>query len=117
MIIFLSFTYITGLASTLQSLFGNKQADQRAKAIDTAVEKLEAFRTKMARLRARLQDPSLTSFVVVTIPTKLGVQESKRLMTELKSQGIGVTDIVLNQCIADVEGKAFCCLIAIVCKV
>jgi arsenite-transporting ATPase len=94
-----------GLTSTLQLLFGNEKADQRAKAIDTAVEKLEAFRAKMARLRNRLQDPSTTSFVVVTIPTKLGVQESKRLMTELKSQGVGVTDIVLNQCIGDFEGK------------
>lgn len=70
---------------------------------------MEAFRAKMARLRSRLQDPAKTSFVVVTIPTKLGVQESKRLIKELNSQGVGVTDIVLNQCIADFEGKFMWC--------
>ena len=95
---------LSGLASTLQSLFGNQQAEQRAQAIDSAADKLEAFRTKMAKLRSRLQDPSATSFVVVTIPTKLGISESKRLMTELKSQKVSVTDVVVNQCVADFDG-------------
>ena len=99
---------LSGLASTLQSLFGNAQAEQRAQAIDNAVDKLEAFRTKMSRLRTRLQDSATTSFVVVTIPTKLGVSESKRLMTELNSQGVSVTDVVVNQCVADFDGKLYC---------
>jgi len=96
---------LSGLANTLQSLFGNAQAEQRAQAIDNAVKKLEDFRTKMARLQSRLQDSSTTSFVVVTIPTKLGISESKRLMTELKSQGVSVTDIVINQVVADFDSK------------
>ena len=96
-----------GLASTLQSLFGNDQADQRAKAIDDAVDKLEAFKTKMGGLRTKLQDSSSTRFVVVTIPTKLGVSESKRLMTELDSQGVSVTDIIVNQCVDDFDGKYY----------
>lgn len=96
---------LSGLASTLQSLFGNAQAEQRAQAIDNAVDKLEEFRAKMNRLRSRLQDSSTTSFVVVTIPTKLGISESKRLMAELKSQGISVTDVVVNQCVADFDGE------------
>jgi arsenite/tail-anchored protein-transporting ATPase len=96
---------LSGLASTLQSLFGNSQAEQRAQAIDNAVNKLEQFRTKMARLRTRLQDASTTSFVVVTIPTKLGVSETRRLVSELGSQGISVTDVVVNQCVADFDGK------------
>ena len=32
----------------------------------------------------------MTSFLVVTIPTKLAVEESKRLVSELTSQGIAV---------------------------
>lgn len=96
---------LSGLASTLQALFGSAQADQRAQAIDNAVEKLEDFKAKMGRLRTRLQDSSTTSFVVVTIPTKLGVSESKRLISELGSQGISVTDIVVNQCVDDFEGE------------
>ena len=86
-------------------MFGSAQADQRAKAIDTAVDKLETFKRKMGRLRSRLQDSSTTSFVVVTIPTKLGVSESKRLIKELGSQGVSVTDVVVNQCVGDFEGK------------
>ncbi|CAB9528558.1 ATPase GET3 [Seminavis robusta] len=97
---------LSGLASTLQALFGNSQGEQRAQAIDNAVDRLEAFRKKMARLRARLQDATTTSFVVVTIPTKLGVSESKRLMAELGSQGVSVTDVVVNQCVADFEGES-----------
>lgn len=96
---------LKGLASTLQALFGSAQAEQRAQAIDNAVEKLEAFKRKMGRLRTKLQDASSTSFVVVTIPTKLGVSESKRLMTELGSQGISVTDVVVNQCVDDFDGE------------
>lgn len=94
---------LSGLASTLQSLFGNSQAGERAKALDNAVDRLETFRAKMSRLRSRLQDSSSTSFVVVTIPTKLGVSESKRLISELKSQGVSVTDVVVNQCVTDFE--------------
>jgi len=89
---------LSGLASTLQAFFGSSEADQRAKTIDDAVNKLEEFRTKMSGLRSRLQDSSSTSFLVVSIPTKLSVAESKRLMEELESQGVAVTDVVLNQC-------------------
>ena len=95
----------SGLASTLQAFFGSAQAEQRAQAIDTAVDRLEVFRKKMNNMRTRLQDSSKTSFVVVTIPTKLGVAESKRLVSELDSQGVSVTDIVVNQCVDDFDGE------------
>merc|ERR1712176_11907 len=42
------------------------------------------------------------SFMVVSIPTKMSVSESKRLMQELAEQGVRVSDVVVNQCI----GKA-----------
>jgi arsenite-transporting ATPase len=94
---------LSGLASTLQSLFGSGEAAQRARSIDDAVAKLEEFQRKMSRLRAKLQDSTSTSFLVVTIPTILSVAESKRLMTELASQGVAVTDVVVNQCVGDEE--------------
>jgi len=50
-------------------------------------------------MRQRLQDSSKTSFAVVTIPTKLGAAESKRLMAELSSQNVLVTDLIVNQCV------------------
>lgn len=90
---------LSGIASTLQAFLGNDQANQRAQAIDDAVNRLEEFRTKMSKLRITLQDSDQTRFIVVTVPTKLGVAESKRLITELSSQRVTVTDIVVNQCV------------------
>lgn len=95
--------FVLGLASTLQAFFGDSQADQRARTIDTAMDRLEAFRTKMSNMRRRLQDSKQTSFVVVTVPTKLSVAESKRLVHELDSQGVTVTDIVVNQCVVELK--------------
>jgi len=101
---------LSGLASTLQAFFGSSEASQRAKTIDNALQKLESFRTKMSGLRNTLSDSLKTNFLIVTIPTKLGVAESKRLLTELRSQNVQVSDIVVNQCIggmnAGTEGMA-----------
>ena len=91
---------LSGLASTLQAFFGSEEAAQRTQTLDNAVANLESFRVKMSNMRSRLQDSSKTNFVVVTVPTKLGVAESKRLMTELVSQNVLVTDVVVNQCVA-----------------
>ncbi|KAL7565016.1 hypothetical protein ACA910_020728 [Epithemia clementina (nom. ined.)] len=93
---------LSGLTSTLQAFFGSEEAKQKAKAIDNAAERLEKFRSKMSRLRQRLTDSTSTRFVVVTVPTKLGVAESKRLVAELNQQKIGVTDVVVNQCVGDI---------------
>lgn len=97
---------LSGLASTLQAFLGSAEANQRAKAIDDAANRLEQFRIKMNRLRARLQDSSKTRFVVVTVPTKLGIAESKRLIAELGSQKVSVTDVVINQCVGDIKTAA-----------
>lgn len=97
---------LAGLASTLQALFGSAEAKQRAQTVDDAVSKLEEFRTKMSKLRIALADSTQTSFVVVSVPTKMSVAESKRLVAELTSQGVAVTDIVINQCVAGRDGDA-----------
>lgn len=80
-------------------MFGNEEAEARAKSIDNAMDKVEKFRRRIAGLRARLRDSRRTSFLVVTIPTTLGVLESERLIKELAFQGISVSDIVVNQCL------------------
>lgn len=95
---------LSGIASTLQAMFGSSDAQQQAQTIDDAVSKLEEFKVKMTQLRERLGDSERTSFTIVTIPTKLGISESKRLMEDLESQGITVTDIVANQCVGSLGG-------------
>jgi len=94
---------LSGLASTLQALFGSEEAKQRSQTIDNAVDALEKFRTKMSMLQTTLKDSSKTSFMVVSIPTKMSVSESKRLMQELIEQGIRVSDVVVNQCVGSVD--------------
>ncbi|GKY94616.1 hypothetical protein MPSEU_000427100 [Mayamaea pseudoterrestris] len=96
---------LSGLASTLQAFLGNAEANKRAKAVDDAAKRLDAFKDKMAGMRKQLQDPTRTSFVVVTIPTKLGVAESKRLVAELSSQNVRVSDVVVNQCIGNAAAE------------
>jgi arsenite-transporting ATPase len=94
---------LSGIASTLQGLLGDSGAQQRAQTIDNALDKLDTFRTKIGNMEKRLRDHARTNFVVVTVPTKLGVEESKRLVSELTRQGIAVSNIVVNQCVGDIS--------------
>lgn len=95
---------LSGLASTLQAFLGDAAAKERTATLDNALDKLEEFRLKISKLEQRLKDSTETSFLVVTIPTKLAVSESKRLVSELTSQGIAVTNVVINQCVGDIGG-------------
>ena len=91
---------LSGVANMLQSfLGGGDAAAARAQTVDDALSKLEEFRVQMGTLRKQLKDSETTEFVVVSVPTKLSVNESKRLMKELDSQGVKVSNIVINQCV------------------
>lgn len=93
---------LSGVASTLQAFLGDTGAQDRAQTIDNALDRLDQFRVKIKNMEVALRDESRTNFVVVTIPTKLAVAESKRLVSDLTSQGIAVCDIVVNQCVTAV---------------
>ena len=90
---------LSGFASTLQAFLGNAEANQRAQTIDSALSKLENFKRRISKIKGILSDSNKTNFVIVTVPTTLGVSESKRLYDELRSQGVQVTDIIVNQCV------------------
>ena len=98
---------LSGVAATLQALFGSQEAAERQATLDNAMNRLEEFRKKISGLRTRLQDQKRTSFVVVTVPTTMSVAESERLIKELTSQGVAVSDVVVNQCTGDVRGENF----------
>lgn len=97
---------LSSISSTLEAFMGSQKANQRAQMVDDALSKLETFRKRMSRLRSNLQNPDFCRFVVVTIPTVLGVSESKRLVDELNKQQVSVTDIVVNQCADDSKDSA-----------
>lgn len=94
---------LSGVASTLQAFLGDSGAQQRVQTIDNAMNRLEEFQRKIKNMEIMLRDKSRTSFIVVTIPTKLAVEESKRLISDLTTQGIAVSDIVVNQCLTKVN--------------
>ena len=96
---------LSGLTSTLQAFLGDSGAQERAQTIDSALNKVESFRERIAELENNLKDASKTCFLVVTIPTKLSTAESQRLVSELTEQGIAVDDVVVNQCIRNLDGK------------
>jgi arsenite-transporting ATPase len=91
---------LSGMANMIQSMLGGGEAAAaRAQTVDNALKKLEEFRLQMGALRGQLNNQDLTNFVVVSIPTTLSVNESKRLMKELEHQGVKVSDVVVNQCV------------------
>lgn len=100
---------LSGIANMLQGfLGGGEAAASRAKTVDNALNQLEEFRSQMGSLRRQLKDGDRTDFVVVSVPTKLSVNESKRLMKELCDQGVKVSNVVINQCVVgddDVGGE------------
>ena len=92
---------LSGMANMFQSFLsgGNGAAATRAQTVDDALNKLEEFRTQMGALRRQLKDDTSTDFVVVSVPTKLSVNESKRLIKELGDQEVKVSNIIINQCV------------------
>jgi arsenite-transporting ATPase len=98
---------LSGLTSTLQAFLGDTGAQERTQTIDNALDKLEKFRLKISNFEKNLKDSSMTSFLVVTVPTKLAVEESKRLVAELTNQSITVNNIVVNMCVGNIDGASF----------
>jgi arsenite-transporting ATPase len=99
---------LKGLVQTMQMFLGAQQqsaSPQEASQmdVDKALAALESFQKRTSQLRQRLQKSSATKFVVVSIPTILSVRESQRLMKELSEQGVAVSDLVLNQCVGNVN--------------
>ena len=90
---------------TFKGLFGG--GNQVNNDMGGALNKLEGLQKRVARVKATLQDPSLTQFVVVTIPTALAVAESKRLVQSLQKESIKVSSILCNQIITDDLGPSY----------
>eukprot|EP00934_Nitzschia_sp_Nitz4_P004103 Nitzschia sp. Nitz4//scaffold37_size175936//70278//72867//NITZ4_002044-RA/size175936-augustus-gene-0.17-mRNA-1//-1//CDS//3329549782//4093//frame0 len=97
---------LTGLASTFSAFFGDEESRDRAQTLDNAMGLLEDFKNKVETMEHTLRDPELTSFLIVTIPTKLAMEESKRLLGELRHEGIAVNHMVVNQCVEPKSGGA-----------
>ena len=59
------------------------------------------MRERMDRVEAVLRDPELTSFRVVTIPETMAIEESVRLVEQLREFDVPVGELVVNKVIED----------------
>ena len=94
---------ITGAIDSFKGLFGGKSTSTTT---DTSgqsnpLDKLEKIQANLQRMQKSLRDPKTTQFVVVSIPTTLAVEESKRLLTSLQTENILVSNIICNQVISE----------------
>lgn len=89
-----------------KGMFGGGQGQQNG-GMGGALNKLESLQNRVAKVKRTLQNPALTQFVVVTIPTTLAVAESKRLVQSLQKEKIKVSSILCNQIITEDLGPAY----------
>ncbi len=95
-------TFISNTMTMLKSMFGSQGEKDRT------VEMLEAMKEKIVIARDQLMDPNLTQFIIVTIPTLMGIFESERLNEELQEHKIPNTHIIINQINPNNENCSYC---------
>ena len=71
-------------------LFGRKESDEMK-------HELERFRNRVLHVRRVLSDPEMTSFTLVTIPEKMGVNETVRAYDSLVGYRLPVSSCVVNR--------------------
>lgn len=62
---------------------------------------LFAMKKAVKRTSSLLRDPARTTFVVVTIPERMALEESRRLHGQLKRHGVPVGHMVVNKLVPD----------------
>ncbi len=69
---------------------------------------LHDLEERISRVRAMLFDPSVASFMLVTIPEAMSVEETARYFRLLKDEGVPVTDLIVNRVEREHEGCRYC---------
>ncbi len=87
---------------------GSEQTDAAASAADPVLEALERRHERLGRLRTILADRRRTSFVLVTIPERLAIEETLRAEELLSDTGVDVGGLVVNRVLPDgLEGEFY----------
>ncbi len=71
-------------------------------------DQLEAMKERLIQARALLTDPERTHYAIVTIAEEMSIYESERSLKVLKSYGIPVKTLIVNQLIPENPDCAFC---------
>ena len=87
---------------------GAEQTPREAAAADPVLAALERRRLRLGRLRAVLTDRAQTSFVLVTLPERLVIEETARAADLLSDTGVDVGGLIVNRVLPDgLEGEFF----------
>eukprot|EP00798_Chlamydomonas_sp_ICE-L_P030458 gene30458-35468_t len=92
---------LSGTGAAVRSLFGATESQ------DEVVEKLELLKERVGQVQKLFRNKECTEFVIATIPTYLGVNESSRLLKSLRQEGIPCKKIVVNQVVGDNMGDTY----------
>ncbi|MEW5306530.1 MAG: hypothetical protein WDW36_008988 [Sanguina aurantia] len=92
---------LSSATGAVRGLFGAGESQ------DELVQKLEVLRTRIQVVQALFRDKAATEFIIATIPTVLGVNESARLLGSLRKEGIPCKRIVVNQVIGPTMGATY----------
>ena len=87
---------------TVRGLFGAVGDDG-----NSAVDRLEQLQASIRKVKELFHDPDALEFVIATIPTVLGVNESSRLIRALRKEQIPCSRIVVNQVIGPETGSLY----------
>ncbi|MFB6177604.1 MAG: ArsA family ATPase [Halobaculum sp.] len=64
-------------------------------------DRAEALQSSMETVKRRLQNDEQTEFRVVTLPERMAVAETRRLLDRLDEVGVPVGDVLINQSLAE----------------
>lgn len=74
---------------------------------DRILSEIRTMRMKAETMRTVLIDPEASRIIIVTIPEKAAVEESRRLIETVQSHGVTVSTIIINHVIQDCDCR-FC---------
>ena len=83
---------LTSATDAVKGIFGVGEDKE-----DDAVEKLEQLKAQVKEVRTLFRNKDTTEFIIVTIPTVLGVSESGRLLQSLREEDVPCKRLVVNQ--------------------
>ena len=83
---------LTSAGDAVKGLFGVGEDKQ-----DDAVAKMELLKAQVQEVRQLFRNKQTTEFIIVTIPTVLGVSESGRLLASLREEDVPCSRLVVNQ--------------------
>mmetsp|Transcript_49657 Transcript_49657/g.118258 ORF Transcript_49657/g.118258 Transcript_49657/m.118258 type:complete len:736 (+) Transcript_49657:87-2294(+) len=72
---------------------------------DTSKSKLRSFQLRMIELQDLFTDHERTSFAIVAIPTRLALEESKRLVKELDNEDIRIGMVIVNRILDEASAE------------